>query len=106
MNELAQRLSWGSSLVAISMAMCAPAVALAQAPADAASAAPIPDAAPPAPARDTGPVGEIVVTGSRVARAGFTAPTPVTVIQQEMLKAQPLLSDSLKELPTLQATTG
>jgi iron complex outermembrane receptor protein len=106
MNKLAQRLSWGSSLVAISMAMCAPAVALAQAPADAASAAPIPDAAPPAPARDTGPVGEIVVTGSRVARAGFTAPTPVTVIQQEMLKAQPLLSDSLKELPTLQATTG
>src|SRR5687768_7924114 len=41
----------------------------------------------PVSAEDT--VGEeIVVTGSRIARSGFTAPTPVTVVGQEQIARQ------------------
>ena len=40
------------------------------------------DAAPSEPGQ---PAGDIVVTGSRIARTGFTAPTPVTVMDAELI---------------------
>lgn len=51
---------------------------------------------------------EITVTGSRVARAGFTTPTPVTVVDTESLtKAAPsTLAEALRELPSLTNTSG
>ncbi len=44
---------------------------------------------------------DIVVTGSRVARAGYTAPTPVTMLQTEALaaKAPGSISDGLNQMP-------
>lgn len=44
---------------------------------------------------------DIVVTGSRVARAGYSAPTPVTMLQADSLtaKAPASLSDGLNQLP-------
>ncbi|NBC35101.1 TonB-dependent receptor [Novosphingobium sp. FSY-8] len=65
-----------------------------------------PAAAPTRPAEPTAP--DIVVTGSRIARAGFTAPTPVTVMGAEQLtKAAPsTLAESLRQLPSLTNTSG
>ena len=68
--------------------------------------------AAPAPTQTTGEasaeLSEIVVTGSRVPRAGFTAPTPVTVLGADQLaKASPsTLADSLRQLPALTNTSG
>lgn len=52
--------------------------------------------------------GEIVVTGSRIGRSGFTTPTPVTVLNTDQLvKSSPsTLADSLRTIPALTATTG
>jgi outer membrane receptor protein involved in Fe transport len=63
-----------------------------------ASASSQPDA--PGPAADDN-IKDIVVTGSRVARAGFTAPTPVTMLQADALaaKAPGSLPDALNQLP-------
>lgn len=51
---------------------------------------------------------EIVVTGSRLAVSGFTAPTPTTVIssQQIAANAQPNIFTTIAELPSLQGSTG
>jgi len=44
-------------------------------------------AADPAPAAaDGGGLGDIVVTATRIARDGYTAPTPTTVIGQEFIQ--------------------
>jgi len=53
-------------------------------------------------------MNDIVVTGSRVARAGFTAPTPVTVVAADQLvKAAPsTLAESLRQLPSLTNMSG
>jgi outer membrane receptor protein involved in Fe transport len=53
-------------------------------------------------------VEEVVVTGSRVARAGFTAPTPVTVLGGEQLTASSptTLGESLKQIPALNNSVG
>jgi len=50
----------------------------------------------------TGTVEEVVVTGSRIARTGFTAPTPVTVLGQQRLeqRGQTNVADALNELPS------
>lgn len=50
----------------------------------------------------------IVVTGSRIARIGFTAPTPVTVIDNTQLQAlnPASLNDALRQLPSLGASLG
>ena len=47
-------------------------------------------------------VSEVVVTGSRVIRDGYAAPTPVTVVttQQMQLTAPTSLSDALNQLPS------
>ncbi len=56
-------------------------------------------------------VEEIVVTGSRVVRDGYEAPTPVTVIGLEQMEAQPMqhISDFVNRLPAFggaQTTTS
>jgi iron complex outermembrane receptor protein len=59
------------------------------------TAAPANSAEPPAA------LEELVVTGSRIARAGFVAPTPVTVVsaEQAKLSAPNDIADSLATLP-------
>lgn len=59
------------------------------------------DAAPPAGDR-------IIVTGSRVARDGAEAPTPVTVIGEERFAARATtnVADALNELPSFRASTS
>jgi iron complex outermembrane receptor protein len=49
---------------------------------------------------------EVVVTGSRISRNGFTAPTPVTVIGAERFeqRAIPNVGDALNELPAFRAS--
>lgn len=53
-------------------------------------------------------IDDIVVTGSRIARAGFEAPTPVTVTTAEQLsQAQATtLGDALRQLPALTSSAG
>jgi outer membrane receptor protein involved in Fe transport len=57
--------------------------------------------ASPAASQDQSIVEEVVVTGSRIARAGYSAPTPVTMLQAESLanKAPSSLSDALNQMP-------
>ena len=45
---------------------------------------------------------EVTVTGTRIAREGFTAPTPVTVLSQERLEQRGItnVGDALNELPS------
>ncbi|MDB5578393.1 MAG: TonB-dependent receptor, partial [Bradyrhizobium sp.] len=52
--------------------------------------------------------GEIVVTGSRIARAGYGAPTPLTVLSADQLitAAPSSPSDALRQLPILSNSTG
>ena len=49
----------------------------------------------------TGEVEEVVVTGSRIVAAGFTAPTPVTVVSTEQLQrtAPGAIPEGLNQLP-------
>lgn len=57
---------------------------------------------------DQAQVSEVVVTGSRVPRAGFTAPTPVTILGSDQLaKAAPsTVAESLRQLPALTNSSG
>ena len=50
----------------------------------------------------------IVVTGSRIARTGFTTPTPVTILSSaDLAKSSPsTISDALRTLPALTNTSG
>jgi outer membrane receptor protein involved in Fe transport len=52
-------------------------------------------------AQDEGEIEEIEVTGQRIQRSGFTAPTPVTVINREAIDDLGLINvgDVVKELP-------
>ena len=52
-------------------------------------------------------VEEIVVTGTRVVRDGFQAPTPVSVVNVEELQntATSNLADSINELPSLSGSS-
>jgi len=81
------------SRLALITALAWPALAAAQ-------QAPAPIAADaPEPAGDD----TIVVTGSRIAASGYTAPTPVTVVSEEILlrDAKPTIGDSIRELPAV-----
>jgi outer membrane receptor protein involved in Fe transport len=53
-------------------------------------------------------VGEVVVTGSRIAADGFQQPTPVTVVgQQEIQRAMPVtIANYLNDLPSFGASTS
>ncbi len=82
-----------------------PAIAFAQDAAPALPTTPSDVAQPdPAPAADA---GEVVVTGSRISRAGFAAPTPITVISKEdvNLQAPNNIGDVLTRLPSFRATS-
>ena len=58
-------------------------------------------AEPASGATEESALDEVVVTGSRIARAGYTAPTPVTVMSTDELskKAPSNLPDALNQLP-------
>jgi iron complex outermembrane receptor protein len=53
-------------------------------------------------------VEEIVVTGTRIIRDGYEAPTPVEVLSMEDLnaQAQPNIADAVNRLPALQGSLG
>lgn len=92
------------SLLAISTPLAAQ-----TAPAAAPAANPAPAGTEPAAPPATGAsAAEIVVTGSRISRAGFTAPTPVTVVTADALarKAPANLADGLNQLPIFQNSTS
>jgi outer membrane receptor protein involved in Fe transport len=63
--------------------------------------------APPAVevADEPGEEQNIVVTGSRIARNGFTAPTPVTVVGAEQLEQRAItnVGEAMNELPSFRA---
>ena len=70
---------------------------------------------PPAPTTDsqTGaqgeqPLQELVITGTRITSAGFTQPTPTTVLAGPDIEkvAEPNLFTTIAELPSLQGSTG
>ena len=77
----------GVSAVALTLALCAPAVAFAQAAEQS--------------------VDEIVVTGSRIATTGYRQPTPVTVVNEVQLQrdAKVSIGDTIRELPSV-GTSG
>jgi iron complex outermembrane receptor protein len=60
------------------------------------------------PASDDNTLQEVTVTGSRIQRSGFTAPTPVTVIGSERLEQRGItnVGDALSELPSFRASTN
>lgn len=64
-----------------------------------------PSAEAQAPA-STAPTETIVVTGSRIAREGFTAPSPVTVVGTEAIQAfgTTNVAETLSELPSFRAS--
>jgi len=51
---------------------------------------------------------EIVVTGSRIGRSGFTAPSPVTVVDSARTQELAIsnVADALNQLPSFRASTG
>jgi len=63
-------------------------------------------AADAAPKKAPVPASDIVVTGSRIQRAGFQAPTPVTVVSADELarSAPSSIPDALNKLPVFQAS--
>jgi iron complex outermembrane receptor protein len=109
------RLVFGSSLIALAASAQAQTSPAPQAPSEieaaraASDAAPAADAAPgaiPPAAADRG--DDIVVTGSRVVRNGFQAPTPVTVVAvEDLVKAAPTnIPDALNQLPQFSGSRG
>ncbi|MBT0670076.1 TonB-dependent receptor [Novosphingobium profundi] len=85
-----------TALAALGLGLLAAGTARAADAADAATAA---DAAAPAPE----PSEAIVVTGSRIVRDGYSAPTPVTVLGSEQIAAQAPanISDFVNQLPAI-----
>ncbi|WP_334163745.1 TonB-dependent receptor plug domain-containing protein [Phenylobacterium sp.] len=58
-------------------------------------------------AQEGAEVGEVIVTGSRIVRDGFDAPTPVTVVDRDQLTASTPTSipDALNKLPQFQRSS-
>ncbi|MFN3472681.1 MAG: TonB-dependent receptor domain-containing protein [Blastomonas sp.] len=67
----------------------------------------VPAAAQTASEPDAGSGEEILVTGSRIARAGYDQPTPTTVVGEDELRqgARPNLQQILNDLPQIRPTT-
>ena len=84
------------STTALATALLWSAPALAQDAADA-------SAAPPAPAAETYSDAAITVTGSRIQRDGFRAPTPLTVLNAEDIEssAPANIADYVNDIPSL-----
>lgn len=69
--------------------------------------APQPAPAQPAPLQTiVQDVDAIIITGSRIPRTGFSAPTPTTVVSAEQLQlgALPNVADALNRMPALRAS--
>jgi iron complex outermembrane receptor protein len=96
-------LSGRVSVAAVAVAILMTGTAQAQAPA--APDAPAPAEPAAAPVAGAASPEEIVVTGSRLAASGFTAPTPVTVVgEQEIARqAAPNVSEVLNQVPAFRA---
>jgi len=58
-------------------------------------------APPPAPATEQSAADDVIITGSRIVRNGYQAPTPVTVLSADALaaKAATNIADTVNELP-------
>jgi outer membrane receptor protein involved in Fe transport len=103
------RLLQSAAIFAVSCALL-PTSAYSQDQAAAADAAPqaAPDAAAPdAAAPNAAVASDIVVTGSRITRNGFSAPTPTTVVGiQEIQKAAPAnIADFVNQMPQLSGSS-
>ncbi len=57
---------------------------------------------------DAPSIGDIIVTGTRLTSGGFTAPTPVQVLDSKALQAvaSPNVFDAVKQLPALSGSRG
>ena len=66
------------------------------------------DQADPAPAEVETPLEDIVVTGSRVVRTGYSSPTPTTVLGTAALeqRAAVTIADALNDVPAFTPTTS
>src|SRR3546814_1718816 len=89
----------GSTAAACRLLCAAPAFAQASAATD--------DQAPPTVMAEAG-AGDIIVTGSRISRAGFDQPTPTMVIGETELRqgARPTLQQVLNEQPQFSQTAA
>src|SRR4051812_310225 len=98
-----RQLAIGASAFALAIA-AQPANAQAQA----AASPPPPTNAVTAPAPSEAAMADIVVTGTRLGKSGFTAPTPVTVIGEQKITAlaSTNLGDVLDRLPAFRTTTA
>lgn len=106
---------WLATASLLSAAMvCAPALAQQTRPASdpESSAQTPPETAPPATARPTAAAprasteGEIIITGSRIRRDGFTAPTPLTVVSREVIESQSPSNNIADFVNTLPSVAG
>jgi len=98
---------------ALAVALASPAAAQAQAQDRARSQPPATSPGEAVPSDTTVPDQQgqgqaIVVTGSRIARSGFTAPTPVTVVDSARTQELAItnVADALNQLPSFRASTG
>ncbi|WP_169542541.1 TonB-dependent receptor plug domain-containing protein [Sphingomonas baiyangensis] len=105
----ARRLRIGSSLAALSLTMLPLSYAAAQEASPSQEAPGTTETQPQAetPVADEQP-GEIIVTGSRIARSGFNTPTPVTVLGSEQLERQGVanVAQVLAEIPAFRAQSS
>jgi outer membrane receptor protein involved in Fe transport len=92
------------------MAICFVAVAglPLSANAQAESTPPVSSASAQAAAPEAGNAPEIIVTGSRIARSGFTAPTPVTTVGRDRLDdlGASNVGEVLSQLPSFRASSS
>ena len=89
--SLRRRLAWGTALCALVLLPCGPALAQAT------------DAPGEEETADTS-ANTIIVTGSRIAGAGFDSPTPLTVLSQEQIQNEAPtnnLFDLVSQLPSV-----
>ncbi|MBN8819019.1 MAG: TonB-dependent receptor [Sphingomonas sp.] len=100
-----RRCPQGASLLALALMLTLPCAANAQETAPAGADGAATAAAEDAAAAET---SDIVVTGSRIARAGFSAPTPVTVLGTERLQnsAASSVGDAIQQLPSVLPSTS
>lgn len=98
--------SFGASAATAAPQQEEPPVSPATVPAGAAQAVD-PNAAPADSATADSAKSDIVVTGSRIDRAGFDAPTPTTVVGETELRegARASVNDVLNDLPQFRATS-
>lgn len=87
----------GAAMTALAIVMAAPAMAQ--------------TTPPPAPAQDASAApaeGDVVVTGTRIQRNGFQAPTPLTVLTQQEIESQSPtnnIADFVNQQPALAGST-